>query len=879
MMAMIQLLGNKIHIGGEIMKNIYKSFALLCMGLAAVACVEEPFDDTVIDTTPGNEIVFTAKANVDDVKTKTEYGAVSDDGKTIAVHWKNGDKIQIASPNTLGTQNAEYRIGTANGENNSNAETLTKTGDVGLQWSSADTYEFYAMYPSPASTTAITDALILDENGAATMVGYIPSVQAEQSLVSTTDESGKVHYEYKPDMNYAYMAASASYTPTNNGDEAIGLNFEPLFTSLRFDISIPQIGNSTLDQRILIQKVCLTTTDQTKQLSGEFNYTYNSENQSSQETTFGSEDLTATVKFNQEVLLAANDVCSVTFLIPPTSNWVSTETDSDLKLTVTYKNGATIYEKTAQISADIKSTKMHHFKNVQLPSIDDISGDSWIEHLDPTTPITQLSLAVAGNVFANTTYEGVQDYTSQQGVLYNDLWKLGVRAFELTTRSSRANHRAVPDWGLRDEHFVCSEVLLETSPTFGDAFETLVGNFVTTNEFLVLICTYQSITDGYDPDRFVTDLLTYFDWFCNNNDYGITKNSFIRINSQTTVGDLVNRIGVIIRPGDDDRYETNSVTANIKLNAKGGDNNSWSEHVVLVQDWGTAFDVWDRRVEVNGVSPAREATFDNKYVYDMAGKLSGTKRPQVEDRLFAQSNNKSTAPNFTSFSDVQTIEFNSVHTITPANTDEAAGTAYVQEWTRVVPATLDNDPIYAGYCGRSGFLSYSERSPYLWVRWPESITEKKKAIDNLFLRSVSRDDRDKYNLFINVLSGYYVTHSVKTGLLPFDNALDSGFYDQDNLRQGLTGQGKGGDYKSLAKDLNEYVYKILAGESALTINNTLDPGPWGLVVIDHIKSDPEDYSYKLLNLIMMNNFKEHMIQPSRLYNATYANGGEAISFE
>ena len=30
---------------GKIMKNIYKSFALLCMGLAATACIEENFEN------------------------------------------------------------------------------------------------------------------------------------------------------------------------------------------------------------------------------------------------------------------------------------------------------------------------------------------------------------------------------------------------------------------------------------------------------------------------------------------------------------------------------------------------------------------------------------------------------------------------------------------------------------------------------------------------------------------------------------------------------------------------------------------------------------------------------------------------------------------
>ena len=49
------------------MQNIYKSFALLCMGLAAISCVEEKLekDEPKYDTTPGNEIVFTASAGIE----------------------------------------------------------------------------------------------------------------------------------------------------------------------------------------------------------------------------------------------------------------------------------------------------------------------------------------------------------------------------------------------------------------------------------------------------------------------------------------------------------------------------------------------------------------------------------------------------------------------------------------------------------------------------------------------------------------------------------------------------------------------------------------------------------------------------------------------
>ena len=62
-------------------------------------------------------------------------------------------------------------------------------------------------------------------------------------------------------------------------------------------------------------------------------------------------------------------------------------------------------------------------------------------------------------------------------------------------------------------------------------------------------------------------------------------------------------------------------------------------------------------------------------------------------------------------------------------------------------------------------------------------------------------------------------------------------------------------------------------------------GPWGLVLMDHIKAN--DVSADHVELIMMNNFKFPMAtkvpdgqnpEPAN-YNATYSNGGEAISYK
>ena len=60
------------------MKKTYLTFALLSSALAVSSCVDEIFveEKPIYDTTPGNEIMFTASANYSSEvpKTKTVYG-------------------------------------------------------------------------------------------------------------------------------------------------------------------------------------------------------------------------------------------------------------------------------------------------------------------------------------------------------------------------------------------------------------------------------------------------------------------------------------------------------------------------------------------------------------------------------------------------------------------------------------------------------------------------------------------------------------------------------------------------------------------------------------------------------------------------------------
>jgi hypothetical protein len=85
-------------------------------------------------------------------------------------------------------------------------------------------------------------------------------------------------------------------------------------------------------------------------------------------------------------------------------------------------------------------------------------------------------------------------------------------------------------------------------------------------------------------------------------------------------------------------------------------------------------------------------------------------------------------------------------------------------------------------------------------------------------------------------------------------ANKSGFLTSQNNGD-VTNHGKGGDFLGLSAELNQYVYDLLSAEPG-SENGLSQTGPWGLVMMDHIKAN--DVSAKLVELIMMNNFKFEM---------------------
>ena len=819
------------------MKKYIKLYAVLAMALFVGSCEDELEQEfQYIKVVPGEEIQFGASAAFESSvgSTRTIYGDINKTDGLIEVNWvPNQDRIQIISPHAGGADIAEYQVKSTNNETvtpgngtdgkfeqYSQATTLQRIGEAGLQWTNATEYDFYAMYPSHEQLKEVvkevedTDVYGLKnvyESGlpvSGKMIGYLPVTQDPVTTDPAPAEDGDSRVvKVQPDMRYAYMAAKAHYKIQDGKiKDAIQLNFQSLVTALEFDITVNEIAQQS-DGKKLIDIMALMLTSKEHDICGKFEYIFPEGSTDISDGSIAIQNAATqnyksiTMGFGQNGIqgLAKGDVVKATFFILPSAgikkDFNANAEDPDLKLTVMYKVAGQPQIKTATIIKAISPCKYTHFTNVLLPKIENkVDGSAWWSALPDNALLSQVSIPVASNVFASSEYFKGDAYTKlyQQVEKYTDLWDMGVRGFEfvnrraVTRRYSWSDQKKVDNThSLANANFVVDENPLEGDgnnftdgvTTFGTAFETLADKLAKNkNETLVLVCTYQAVGDGYDPNGYVQQLLNYLDYFVANNKLGFQQTDFIQINSGTTVRNLKGNIAIIIRPGDDDRYETNYTTASITLSSNTTD---WSSNVTLIQDWGTAFDVWDRRYE----DVARESTFETLYVIEKAGKRKEP-RTMVEDWLCGISSSSSTpytqvsgANNFNDGEEWPTKkeQFNYAHTIKGSD-----GTAYVQEWARVAGANIG--PTYTG--ARTGYESWGSFSAngYLWAKWPESITDKKKAIDGLFKLSVDEKGKAGENLYINSLSGYYIDESVlndnnqKVSLLPFR----SSFYGNRN---------------------------------------------------------------------------------------------------
>ena len=149
------------------------------------------------------------------------------------------DQVRVYCPNQSEQQWADYTVmaGTASDfylqRTNENAQGVRWGDDLDAE------HKFYSFYPLKTSNGAEISGLQRGTKVRAT----IPTAQLSGKVTSNTDpEHGRTWYVVEPDMSYAMMVGTGTWTPGNSKN--ITLNYKPIVTVLDVYVNGPDVNDA-----------------------------------------------------------------------------------------------------------------------------------------------------------------------------------------------------------------------------------------------------------------------------------------------------------------------------------------------------------------------------------------------------------------------------------------------------------------------------------------------------------------------------------------------------------------------------------------------------------------------------------------------------------
>lgn len=874
------------------MKKIYRIAALLSVVTFAVSgCVEENLEPVKPNkpANNGDEILFGARAGFEDSDpaTRTEYSG--DDSYQVngvsyeRIDWVTGDKIEIHCPEAINGPTSHYDVvDIASGDEKegdsgkgSDYASLLRVGTSGLQWNGDGEHTFYAMYPSSLMHTedpskTVESGVYMDVSGENVLVkGFIPNVQ--NPVGELEYDSQTKTYTAKPDMNFAYMVAKSTATREAGN---VSLSFVPIVTAVEVELK-----NNT-GATISIGEIQVKANES---VAGSFYADLTDWTGTYPECSYidGSESynlINITTRVERDGLripvpLQAGETLKFTVFLLPGSDDDMIK-DISISLSVTGMGSKT---KTLT-GSEIKDNLKTRIKNLNLPELK-VDGDDWLGQMDPKMDFKKLSLPGAGGAFTAGGSEGFR----QQSLSFDQLWNLGIRAFEVVSdRPSSATA------SLGGQNVLCNKKsvsgtlagLTGQSITVGKVLDELLKKVTTTkskdaegNEYLsetaVLILVYQPIGDFLQPARVPSDYISSLCVMLKENN---RMANIIPYSSGLTLEQARGKVILVCRPnqnGEDDSSVWDDVK---KALSEGGCNNN----VTVINGCGSGKDRWGARgyqVRSERRNWYKEATGryrlswgdkiypDDKY-YEYISAVDMSNNSDIETHEVITENNISRPSDLSQrqkgydeyapyveyymqqgylFTDepsdaVKRPEYYKMPTDTTDSgaleinfgfeTNISGTTCWYQDWARV----LEKNKYQEGGTWKYSFLQYPA------INWFESYSEKESNVFTTFKMAIS-DNYPGY-VFINSLCGYLA----ETAEDPLYSLVPS---------VGSVYGGDGGNIQGLANKLNPAFYKYLLNAGLETAT-----GPTGIIMMDFISDKPEDgAAYYLPGAIVANNYK------------------------
>ena len=394
------------------------SFAALFLA-SSCSDVNEP--DEIVKANPGDEVVFGAALPA----TKTVYGEETSTG--FPIYWVNGDKVRVASPQCMSGRNAAEYVVAVDGTTQNYATSMTKTGDVGVQWGDAPTADFYSIYPSSASTSLKVEGNVVKT-----------TLHVDATQFAITTDNGTSCYAQPAEMGNVIMYAKTMGVNRNDPKTkgVVELHYTPFSTVLEFELTAPESSDASHQSEITIQSITLVAPTG-KTIAGDFTFNFPTEDSTSpsvEAAAGGNNAITLhfldnnqyTTKLTTTKATLKAKMC----LMPISGNLNGWKIEVNTSAGTFSKNLAATDSKGTATTLD--PGKVHKIK---LPTLNYASQewvyslDSWMPTLPDYTNIYLSELSVPGAWYAGSdeAYQATSNITT--------LWNAGVRAFAVECRT------------------------------------------------------------------------------------------------------------------------------------------------------------------------------------------------------------------------------------------------------------------------------------------------------------------------------------------------------------------------------------------------------------------------------------------------------------
>lgn len=558
---------------------------IFTLGMALTACLFSCTDDDFGNGTvknpvqTGDEILFGSTLSGDaeviekSVGTRTVYGDRTSTG--VPVYWEKDGSDEIAIFCLQASQPADHLVNykvtpklDENGDPTQTAASVVKvnTAEAGLQWGDRDTeHRFYAFYPASRVTGSA------EENSTGKITASIPVTQQVQEwrpgTFESTDElfKGKKCYFGLPNMDYAYMYAYNAVTPANVTEgQFIDLHFKNLVTVLDITVQGPETGS------VVVTNINVDAIDDNKDviLTGDFTCDIRAARNEDDNTTevtatctpIPSDEVRNRISIpcyakNQEnevnkgfITLNAGELLNVkAYIIPQDEK--NTVTKQTLRISVATLNGAPC-RKTLN-TADVTP---HKINRVILPKLVSKGTNYWLSNLDPNIYFSELSIPGSFQSAGISADGGADAY---QGVDIQKQFNDGIRFFSFQTTDPGIFQTGQPlhlYYAGREQSTTLTDVATIIKNCVQNANAAEDNKNKNKNEFAVIEVWYKqtgpesSTLENIARQRWMKTIAQRVNDWATDNDFVVDPSA------DMTIGDLANKVVVIIRYIDHDKY-------------------------------------------------------------------------------------------------------------------------------------------------------------------------------------------------------------------------------------------------------------------------------------------------------------------------------------